>query len=63
MSKMPAKKEPPHLVFHKQPSIQKKDPFQTGKEEEKAGKVMSKAVEKYRDGIIKRLQEELPADE
>ena len=50
------KKEAPHLVFHKQPSIQKKDPFQTGKEEEKAGAIIEKFVIKYRDEVIKRLE-------
>jgi len=54
--------KPPHIVFHKQPSIQKKDPFQTGKEEEKAGAVIEKFVIKYRDEVIKRLNKETPDD-
>ena len=56
---MPAKKEPPHLVYSKQPSIQKKDPFQTDKLEKKAGDAFEKVIIKYRDELIKRVENEI----
>lgn len=60
--KMPAKKEPPHIVYHKQPSIQHKDPFQTQKQEKDVGIVMEKATIKYRDKVIDRLKQEMKDD-
>jgi len=55
------KNNPPHIIYHKQPSIQKKDPFQTEAEEKKAGAIIEKFVIKYRDEVIKRLEEEIDA--
>ena len=61
--KMPAKKEPPHLVYTKQPSIQHKDPFQTEKQEKDAGNVIEKATIRYRDKVIERLKKEMGNEE
>lgn len=61
---MPAvKKEPPHLVYVKQPSIQHKDPFQTQKQEKDAGDVLEKATTRYRDKVIERLKQEMGNEE
>ncbi len=61
--KMPAKKEPPHIVYTKQPSIQHKDPFQTEKQEKDAGNVLEKATTRYRDKVIERLKQEMKDEE
>ncbi len=56
--KMPAKKEPPHIVYTKQPSIQHKDPFQTHKQEKDAGNVLEKAMIRYRNKVMERLKDD-----
>jgi hypothetical protein len=56
---MPAKKDSRSIVYHKQPSIQHKDPFQTEKQEETAGKVLEKSIIKYRNKVIEGLKQEM----
>ena len=56
------KKEPPHVVYVKQPSIQHKDPFQTQKQEKDVGIVIEKATIRYRNKVIERLKQEMKDD-
>lgn len=50
------KKEIPHLVFRKQPTIISEDPFKTEKEEQALAKLIAEALQAYEDRIAKELK-------
>jgi hypothetical protein len=51
-------KDPRSIVYHKQSSIQHKDPFQTEKLENKAGDIIEKYTLKYLNDVKKRLSDD-----
>jgi len=51
-----SKKDVPHLVFRKQPTIVSEDPFKTEKEETALAKLIAERLQKYEDKIAKELK-------
>ena len=50
------KKDIPHLVFRKQPTIVSEDPFKTEKEEQALAKLIAERLQAYEDRIAKELK-------